>query len=118
MINRVQYIPDAEVTEIFSATDVCVLPYRSATQSGIASIAKYYQVPMVVTPVGELPNELIDGETGVICESSEPKDIAHGVNKCLSSLTGFSSNLKAEKEEHNWVNFADELLDFVEGIRL
>ena len=59
ILNHVRYIPDAEVAEVFSVTDVCVLPYRSATQSGIASIAKYYQVPMVVTPVGELPNELI-----------------------------------------------------------
>ena len=116
ILNHVRYIPDAEVAEVFSVTDVCVLPYRSATQSGIASIAKYYQVPMVVTPVGELPNELIDGETGVVCESSAPQKIAEGINRCLLSLHTFSEALKAEKDEHNWKNFSSELIAFVNAL--
>ena len=116
ILNHVRYIPDAEVAEVFSVTDVCVLPYRSATQSGIASIAKYYQVPMVVTPVGELPNELIDGETGVVCESSAPQKIAEGINRCLLSLPTFSEALKAEKDEHNWKNFSSELIAFVNAL--
>ena len=31
----VKYINDSEVQELFSASDVCVLPYKSATQSGM-----------------------------------------------------------------------------------
>lgn len=117
IINRVGYVPDNVVGEVFSLADVCVLPYRSATQSGIASIAKYYQLPMVVTPVGELPNELVDGETGIVCESSKPIHIAQGVNRCIDSLNEFSDNLKAEKDEHTWKNFAQELVAFARSIQ-
>lgn len=117
IINRVQYIPDSEVANVFSASDICVLPYRTATQSGIASIAKFYQVPMVVTPVGELPNEVIHNETGIVCESSKPFHIAKGVNRCLDLLGAFSEKLKAEKEEHNWENFANELLSFIKNVQ-
>lgn len=113
---HIRYIPDDEVAQIFSASDLCVLPYRSATQSGIASIAKFYQLPMVVTPVGELPNELIDGETGVVCKSSEPGDIAKGIELAFNSLMLFQSKLKSEKEEHTWGNFATELLSFIETL--
>ena len=116
VINRVQYIPDAEVADMFTVSDVCVLPYRSATQSGIASIAKYYQIPMVVTPVGELPNEVIHGKTGVVCETFNPIHIAQGINLCIDSIGSISENLKSEKEEHNWDNFASELLNFVQRI--
>jgi glycosyltransferase involved in cell wall biosynthesis len=117
IINRVQYIPDSEVVDVFSVSDICVLPYRTATQSGIASIAKFYQLPMVVTPVGELPNEVIPNKTGIVCESSKPIHIAFGISKCLDELDSFSSELKAEKEEHNWINFADEFLNFVDSLK-
>lgn len=117
VISHVRYIPDSEVSEVFSASDICVLPYRTATQSGIASIAKFYQVPMVVTPVGELPNEVVSSETGVVCASSDPADIAKGVNECLASIDVFSSKLKAEKEIHSWENFGDELLSFVKKLQ-
>ena len=111
-----EFIPKEKVKYYFGVADAVVQPYLSATQSGIASIAKYYQVPMVVTPVGELPNELIDGETGVVCESSAPQKIAEGINRCLLSLHTFSEALKAEKDEHNWKNFSSELIAFVNAL--
>jgi len=117
VISHIRYIPDSEVSEFFSASDICVLPYRTATQSGIASIARFYQVPMVVTPVGELPNEVVPSETGVVCTSSDPADIAKGINECLASINVFSSKLKAEKEIHSWDNFGDELLSFVKKLQ-
>ena len=67
---------------------------------------------MIVTPVGELPNEVIDCETGVICKSSSSNDIANGIIKGLENLEKLKNNLKLEKEEHTWSNFADALIDF------
>ena len=43
------YIRDSEVKKFFSAADVTVLPYRSATQSGISSVSYHFEVPMIVT---------------------------------------------------------------------
>ncbi len=117
VFSNVRYVSDSEVSYIFSASDICVLPYRTATQSGIASIAKFYQVPMVVTPVGELPNEVIPNQTGVVCASSDPVDIAKGINECLAALDVFSDKLKNEKNIHNWENFAEELLSFVTELK-
>jgi glycosyltransferase involved in cell wall biosynthesis len=116
IVTHIRYIPDDEVADIFSASDLCILPYRSATQSGIASIAKYYQLPMIVTPVGELPNEVADGETGVICLSSSSTDIADGIVKGLGDIDTLKENLKSEKEEHTWDNFADALMEFSNSI--
>ena len=111
----VQYIPDSRCQK-FSVSDICVLPYRTATQSGIASIAKYYQLPMVVTPVGELPNEVIPDKTGIVCESSKPIHIAQGIHKSLDLLEDFSLQLKAEKDEHTWSNFAEEFMLFLKSL--
>ena len=46
------YIADDEVKTFFSAADLCVLPYRSATQSGITAISHHFCLPVVSTNVG------------------------------------------------------------------
>ncbi|MBU6343462.1 MAG: glycosyltransferase, partial [Bacteroidetes bacterium] len=49
------FIPNDAVAAYFSAADLVVQPYRSATQSGISQIAYHFDKPMVVTKVGGLP---------------------------------------------------------------
>ncbi len=69
MENR--YIPDGEVGAYFQACDAVVLPYRSATQSGILSMAYGFRKPVVVTRVGELGALVEEGQTGIVVERPE-----------------------------------------------
>ncbi|ULT24053.1 hypothetical protein KUH03_33980 [Sphingobacterium sp. E70] len=46
------FIPNQEVGWYFSAVDCVVLPYRSATQSGITQVAYHFDLPMIVSNVG------------------------------------------------------------------
>lgn len=48
------YTPDNEVEKYFAACDLVVLPYESATQSGIVQIAYGFEKPVIVTNVGGL----------------------------------------------------------------
>lgn len=112
----IKYIPDSEVATIFSASDLCILPYRSATQSGIASISKFYKLPMVVTPVGELPNEVKNLETGLVAASSDPEDLAKSIHKALDLLPTFKKELQSELEENTWSNFSAKLVDFIQSV--
>ncbi|TNE52528.1 MAG: glycosyltransferase, partial [Bacteroidetes bacterium] len=50
-----EFIPADQVSQFFSAADLVVQPYKSATQSGISQIAYHFDKPMVVTRVGGLP---------------------------------------------------------------
>ena len=43
-----------------------MLPYRSATQSGIIQVAYQLERPVVCTRVGGLDEMLTDGETGLL----------------------------------------------------
>src|SRR5690625_5815371 len=47
-----RYIPDERVKLYFSAADLVVQPYRSATQSGVAHVAFHFSRPVVVNKVG------------------------------------------------------------------
>ncbi|MFN5633606.1 MAG: glycosyltransferase, partial [Flavobacteriia bacterium] len=77
LFNR--YIPDDKVGFYFSASDVCVLPYRSATQSGIISISKHFEIPVIATDVGGLKESISHGKTGLMVDRAEPQLIAESI---------------------------------------
>ena len=73
------YIPDKEVQQYFAASDLVVLPYESATQSGIVQIAFGLEKPVIVTEVGGLPDVVEHGVTGYIVKPCDSKALAEAV---------------------------------------
>lgn len=112
LFNR--YIGDEEVPVFFSAADVCVLPYRSATQSGITSISYHFELPLVATRVGGLHEIVKHKETGIIADACEPGLIAQALRDYFSNNQPekFCANIRKLKEELSWKNFANKLVSF------
>ncbi|MCS7230089.1 MAG: glycosyltransferase [Candidatus Kryptonium sp.] len=106
-----EYVPNDDVKIYFSACDLVVLPYLSATQSGIVQIAYNFNKPVVATNVGGLPEVVYDGLTGFIVDPS-PEKIAEAVVKFFNENLGefFSKNIEAEKKRFSWENFVNALL--------
>jgi glycosyltransferase involved in cell wall biosynthesis len=71
-----RYIPNEEVEPFFRAADLVVLPYTSATQSGIAQIALSFERPVIVTRTGGLPEAVREGETGFVVPSGDAPALA------------------------------------------
>jgi glycosyltransferase involved in cell wall biosynthesis len=65
---RDRFIPNEEAALLFSAADASLLPYRSATQSGVAQLSFAYGCPVIATRVGGLPAAVQDGVDGILCE--------------------------------------------------
>ena len=57
-----RFVEEAELPEIFSATDCLILPYLSASQSGVVATSIHYNIPIIASNVGDLPSSI---ETGV-----------------------------------------------------
>ena len=53
-----------------------MLPYRVASQSGVLLLAYGFHRPVVVYPVGGLPESVLDGETGWVCTSGDVDGLA------------------------------------------
>jgi glycosyltransferase involved in cell wall biosynthesis len=107
------FIPNEAVKLYFSAADCVVLPYRSATQSGITQVAYHFERGMVATRVGGLPEAVEEGKTGILCEP-DPRSLADALLKYFSSgsLAQLDEHLKAAKSRYSWRTFADELIRF------
>ena len=106
-----RYIDDAQVPGFFSAADVCVLPYRSATQSGITAIALHFEVPVVATPVGGLAESVERPGIGRMAEEISPRGIAAAISDLYAEgLETFVENIRTVKREMTWPAFAQEIL--------
>ena len=110
-----KYIRDSEVADYFSAADIAVLPYRSATQSGISSVAYHFETPMIVTDVGGLKETIGDRGTGLVSPENTPEAIAKEILRYFSDprLKDYCiDNIRLEKERLSWQSFAMRLIDF------
>jgi glycosyltransferase involved in cell wall biosynthesis len=114
-----KYIKDSEVSMYFSAADLAVLPYRSATQSGISSVSYHFEVPMIVTDVGGLKETIGDRGTGIVAPEGTPEAIRDEILRYFSddeTAARCIDNIRKEKERLSWKTFALKLIGFTEGL--
>ena len=110
-----RFIADEDVRYYFSAADALVLPYRTATQSGVTQIAYNFSLPMIVTRVGGLPEIVPDGRVGIVCEPD-----AESIKEALSqlyegdTLQRFKNNFAEERKRFSWGAMCDKLLEVYE----
>lgn len=106
-----EFIPNDEIKYYFSATDLVVQPYRTATQSGITQVAYHFEKPMVVTNVGGLAEVVPDGKVGFVT-APDPTEIATAIIRFFQpdSLPNLQQNIAAEKQKYSWDTLLTNLL--------
>jgi len=104
-----KYIPDSEVSNYFSAADVVALPYRTASQSGVTQMAYSYDLPVIVTKVGGLPEIVDEGQSGFTIEPENPKELANILEKNLGNGTFLKmpTYIKTFKQKFSWEYFVN-----------
>lgn len=109
-----QYVPNEEIDLFFAAADLVVLPYESATGSGILQIAMGLERPAVVTNVGGLAEIVVHGETGLIvppCDSMALAEaIVHYFKEELESK--FVENIRRSQAYFSWDIMVDAIGTF------
>lgn len=108
------YIADDQVTDFFSASEVCLLPYKSATQSGITAIAHHFDLPIIATDVGGLKESIHHESNGLIVPTPDPKAIAAAITRYFDEnmKEAMSQRIAAEKNDNSWESFAEKLIAF------
>jgi glycosyltransferase involved in cell wall biosynthesis len=112
VILRTDFIPNNEVGVYFSAADLIVQTYLTATQSGVTQIAYYYSKPMLVTNVGGLA-ELVPHEVVGYVVDKNTTEIAAAINNFYTANREqeFTANMEVEKQKFTWKYLTEQLLD-------
>jgi len=112
-VNPVIAPPESDTAEVPEPRlcDVVVLPYLSATQSGIAQIAFNFDRPVIATAVGGLGEVVKQGETGLVVPPGDPAALADAIRKFYGRNLGepLSEGVRKAKQAYGWQHMTDAI---------
>lgn len=108
----IRFISESEVSWFFSSADVCVLPYKTATQSGIVGIAYHFNVPVVASSTGGLGEMISPFGSGIVVENCNATTLANSIQEFFSRQgETFQIGIEKYKKIANWNFFARRIID-------
>ncbi len=112
-----EFISDDDLPLYFTASDVLVLPYRSATQSGIVGIAFHLNRPVIATNVGGLGEYIKEGETGYLVESEDYEELGQAIMKFFAGndRDAMPAKISSTKAEYSISSFCSRLMQVLEN---
>lgn len=117
VIEFVRYIDDHEVPLFYSASDVSMLTYKSATQSGIAFISFQYEVPAIVSDVGGLKETVEPYNSGVVVAEPRVDLIVEGVREFFKKdPDSFQKGISLIKQKSSWESLATTIIDLYQEL--
>jgi glycosyltransferase involved in cell wall biosynthesis len=103
------FVSNEEAALLFSAADAAVLPYRSATQSGVVQLAFAYGTPVIATAVGGLPEAVSDGVDGLLCPPDDPQALAAAISRLPQLRATLTAGVRASAYEHSFQRYSELL---------
>ncbi len=110
------FIPDDEVKYYFSASDALILPYKSATQSGVTQIGYHFEIPMLITNVGGLSEYVTHEEQGLVADTNVESIKESIINFLASDQRQYIERVKARKKEFTWARFTSKFEKFLSDL--
>ncbi len=108
-----EFVPNENVGDYYAPSDVVVLPYKEATQSGILKIAYGFEKPVIVTDVGGLHESVEEGQTGFTVKANSPEALADGIGKFYSNDAPYMENIRKKNEQNSFKDVLDIFEDLV-----
>ena len=108
---RDEYVSDAEAAEYMLRADIFILPYLTATGSGVLPLAYHFEKPVIVTRVGGLPDVVEENVTGILVDSGSSAQLAEGIRAVSNGKVSFDyDRIKQQKEKLSWDRMAEIVL--------
>lgn len=101
IINR--YVSDDEVSLFFSASDILVIPYTRASQSGVAHIGMAFGMPIIASRVGGLVEGLGSYKGTFFVNAGEKNEITGKIVECIKNR-----KIYTVPEDLDWNTVADK----------
>lgn len=112
-----RFVSQEEANELFTIADALILPYKTASQSGVFNDALNFKLPAIVSNQPGLIEHISNNESGMIFESENVSQLSSMLEDFFTSnrlKDNISSNLTALKEQLSWENFTLKLMDELE----
>jgi glycosyltransferase involved in cell wall biosynthesis len=78
---RNEWLDESEIGALLAAQDIMVLPYSEASQSGAIMSAYGAGLPVIVSPVGGLAEQVQHNVTGIVLDETTSECLRHSMRK-------------------------------------
>ncbi len=121
--NRVCFLGTVSYAELprwYQAADIVTRPSRSEGFGNVFAEAMAAGVPVIATSVGGIPDIVIDGNTGLVCQVDDPKDLAHKIETLIADQSLrqrlVQNGLILVGEKYDWEVIAQRMKKEVFGV--
>lgn len=117
MENR--WIDEREIPGAISEADLVVLPYLEASQSGVVAACQGLGVPVVVTPVGALAEQVLKSGMGIVSRDTSAEAVADAIMEMIYNPVTYEacSNRHNEKScEILWHDAAETVTKCIHSL--
>jgi glycosyltransferase involved in cell wall biosynthesis len=117
VVQKIAFVSDEDTELYFKAADVAVLPYVHIFQSGVLFLAYSFGLPVIAADVGDLRDDIIEGETGFVVKTKDSAALAAALETYFaSSLFATLESRRAKirdyaRSQHSWDVVADLSLE-------
>lgn len=107
------FVPHDVLPEYLQASDIFIRPSRTEGLGNSFIEAMAAGIPVIATPVGGIPDFLVDGETGLFCEVDNPESIVQKVEKLTKDKESreyiVKNAHKMVKDKYDWKSVAEKM---------
>jgi glycosyltransferase involved in cell wall biosynthesis len=112
------YVPHTEMPRYLHISDIFIRPSLTEGLGNSFLEAMAAGIPVIATPVGGIPDFLIDGETGLFCDVQKPESIARKIEKLLKDAESrdyiISCARKVVGERYEWSRIAGQMKEVLQ----
>ena len=102
-----EFISNKKIEKLMILSDLLVLPYRSASQSGVLSQAWQYEIPSISTNVGGLSEYIDEGRSGYVLDHNNSDNLAQKITYFFESAAPLKMKeyIRLNKNKFSWENY-------------
>ena len=110
------FLSDDMIEKLMTISDLLVLPYKTASQSGVLSQAWQYNIPSIVTNVGGLSEYVDEGKSGYIVDSNNINELEKKIESFFNSsdLYEMPKYIELNKEKFYWEHHIQGILELAD----
>ena len=105
-----KFLDSKMIRDYICASELIVLPYINASQSGITPLAYFYNKPLVVSKVRGLKEIINKDQSGEVFDKT-PENLAKAILNCIDEKRNqlFVSNIIKAKKYYSWSTFVEKI---------
>ena len=113
-----EFISDKDVSKYFSSSDVVVLPYRTASQSGVIPLAYHYNKPVISSDLESLKEVILEGKTGYTFKTGSMRKLQDKIFNFFDNYDSdlYQKNIIKYKNTFSWDFFISGIEEVVDRL--